>query len=123
MLRLGGRRSATILDLSVIGYAGPIRFLVAIRPARMKRGTVLHRIALLEHKETPGLGDRIEPGRSGWLARFFGQPLESSTRWRLRRDGGAFDGITGATVTTRAMIETLGATLSGTAASRPSAEE
>ena len=59
------------------------------------------------HQETPGLGDFINPGKQ-WCHQFFDKRLKTA-RFELRQEGGDFDGVTGATVTSRAytrMIQT-----------------
>jgi electron transport complex protein RnfG len=83
------------------GYAGPIRLLVAVDDA----GRVLG-VRVLEHRETPGLGDVIEERRSAWIHGFDGRSLGDPPRgrWTVRRDGGDFDQFTGATVTPRAVV-------------------
>jgi electron transport complex protein RnfG len=83
------------------GYSGAIRLLVAIEPG----GKVLA-ARVLQHKETPGLGDFIETRKSDWITRFTGRSLQSPTpaAWQVRKDGGDFDQYTGATVTSRAMV-------------------
>lgn len=83
------------------GYSGPIRLLVAIAPD----GRVLAS-RVVQHRETPGLGDFIDPRKSDWMRRFTGRSLQSPAPegWRVRKDGGEFDQYTGATVTSRAMV-------------------
>jgi Na+-translocating ferredoxin:NAD+ oxidoreductase subunit G len=83
------------------GYSGPIRVLVAIEPA----GTV-HAARVLQHRETPGLGDFIDASKSDWISSFQGRSLQApiASRWRVRKDGGDFDQYTGATVTSRALV-------------------
>ena len=90
------------------GYAGPIRVLVGIE----YDGTVTG-IRILEHRETPGLGDRIVSSRSDWVFQFDGRSLgdPSADGWALKRDGGQFDQLTGASVTPRAVISVVKETL------------
>jgi electron transport complex protein RnfG len=90
------------------GYAGPIRLLVAIEYS----GTVTG-VQVLEHNETPGLGDLIEPSRSNWLQQFENASLQDlpRDRWTIRRDGGAFDQLTGASITPRAVVRAVKETL------------
>ena len=90
------------------GYAGPIRVLVGVE----YDGTVTG-IRILEHRETPGLGDRIVSTRSDWVFQFDGQSLGNpdATGWALKRDGGQFDQLTGASVTPRAVISVVKETL------------
>jgi electron transport complex protein RnfG len=66
-----------------------------------------------QHRETPGLGDAIERDRSNWIEGFTGRRLDAPVlaNWRVRKDGGEFDAITGATVTPRAIVEAVRNTL------------
>lgn len=86
------------------GYSGAIELLVAILPDGSIAG-----VRVSAHKETPGLGDKIERRKSDWIDQFRGhslqQPQESG--WTVRKDGGEFDGFTGATITPRAVIHAL----------------
>jgi electron transport complex protein RnfG len=90
------------------GYAGPIRVLVGIDVAGSVTG-----VRILEHRETPGLGDGIEPARSDWIYQFDGRSLGDPPvgRWALRVDGGDFDQLTGASVTPRAVVKAIRETL------------
>ena len=63
-------------------------------------------LATLNHQETPGIGDIIHRG-STWLNQFVDTGL-TDYRYTLRRDGGDFDHVTGATITSRAYVEMLG---------------
>ncbi len=107
--RRNGEPVAVILAVTAPdGYSGPIELLVAIRAD----GTVAG-VRVLEHRETPGLGDAIESDRSDWLQEFedrsLGDPPGDS--WTVRQRGGEFDGITGATITARAVIQAVGRAL------------
>ncbi|PHQ78043.1 MAG: electron transport complex subunit RsxG [Idiomarina sp.] len=86
------------------GYSGAIRLLVAIKP----NGEVLG-VRTLEHKETPGLGDKIETNKSDWIYSFAGKVVrsEEDDRWAVQRDGGMFDQFTGATITPRAVVQAV----------------
>ncbi|HEY5791334.1 MAG TPA: RnfABCDGE type electron transport complex subunit G, partial [Gammaproteobacteria bacterium] len=83
------------------GYSGAIRMLVGIRADGRVAG-----VRVISHKETPGLGDKIEPGKSDWSRSFVGRALGNpgSASWRVRKDGGVFDQFTGATITPRAVV-------------------
>ena len=97
--RRNGRVAAAALEVvAPDGYVGPIRLLVGIDAS----GTIV-RVRASEHRETPGLGDKIEPAKSDWIQTFRGLSLEG-TNWQLRRDGGDIDQISGATVTSRAVM-------------------
>lgn len=100
--RLGGQPVAVLLTVVAPGgYGGPIRLLVGIdRDARLLG------VRVLEHTETPGLGDAIDERRSDWIRAFAGRSLSEPpvARWKVRKDGGDFDQFTGATVTPRAVV-------------------
>jgi len=90
------------------GYAGAIRVLVGLR----YDGTITG-IRILEHRETPGLGDKIVSSRSDWVYQFEGRSLghPGLKEWSIKRDGGKFDQLTGASVTPRAVIKVTRETL------------
>jgi len=90
------------------GYAGPIRILVGIDVQGKVSG-----VHVLEHRETPGLGDRVESTKSDWVKQFNGRSLVNPQRdgWAIRRDGGDFDQLSGASVTPRAIVKALRETL------------
>jgi electron transport complex protein RnfG len=97
------------------GYSGPIQLLVAIRADGGLSG-----VRVLTHRETPGLGDKIEIERSDWVLGFDGKSLlePPASEWKVRRDGGVFDQFTGATVTPRAVVRGVRASLEYFAAHR-----
>ena len=104
-----GDTVALLFDVTAMdGYAGPIRLLVGVR----RDGTVTG-VRVLDHDETPGLGDKIERARSDWILGFedtsIGRPV--AARWSIRADGGDFDQITGASVTSRAVVNAVSETL------------
>jgi electron transport complex protein RnfG len=90
------------------GYNGHIRLLVGIS----YEGTLVG-VRVLSHKETPGLGDNIELRRSNWILDFKGRSLTNPTSagWKVKRDGGIFDQLTGATITPRAVVKAVHKTL------------
>lgn len=90
------------------GYAGAIRLLIGVRTD----GTITG-VHALSHRETPGLGDRIERSKSDWIEQFAGRSLGDppAANWRIARDGGDFDQMTGASVTSRAVVGAIGETL------------
>lgn len=90
------------------GFSGPIRILVGIDID----GTVTG-IRILQHRETPGLGDKIDSTRSDWVYQFDGRSIGDPvvTRWAIRGDGGEFDQLTGASITPRAVIKAMRDTL------------
>ena len=90
------------------GYSGAIRLLVGVDVNGELTG-----VNVLEHRETPGLGDLVETGKSDWALQFRGRSLANpaSDGWAIRRDGGEFDQLTGATVTPRAIVKAVRETL------------
>jgi electron transport complex protein RnfG len=90
------------------GFSGAIRILVGIDVDGVVTG-----VRILQHRETPGLGDKIEPTRSNWIHQFKGRSLADPvmTAWAIKRDGGDFDQLTGASITPRAVIGALRDTL------------
>ena len=90
------------------GYAGPIRILLGIDVNGVVTG-----LRVLEHRETPGLGDKIEESKSDWVYQFAGKSLGDPAveDWSIRRDGGEFDQLSGASVTPRAVINAVRGTL------------
>ena len=91
------------------GYAGAIRLLVGIDINGVVTG-----VHVLAHRETPGLGDRIESTKSDWVTQFGGRSLSDpqASGWKIKRDGGEFDQLTGASVTPRAIVKAIKETLS-----------
>ena len=90
------------------GFSGLIRILVGVE----FDGTITG-VRILQHRETPGLGDKIEPERSDWIFQFDGRSMGNpgATGWAIRNDGGDFDQLTGASVTPRAVITAIRDTL------------
>jgi electron transport complex protein RnfG len=84
------------------GYSGAITLLVAVNYA----DSHLTGVRIVEHKETPGLGDKIEVAKDDWILGFKGKFLADPTikSWAVKRDGGEFDQFTGATITPRAIV-------------------
>jgi len=86
------------------GYSGNIDILSAV----YLDGTVAG-VRVLKHKETPGLGDKIEVEKSQWITKFKNIQVKSEQdmRWAVQKDGGMFDQFTGATITPRAVISAV----------------
>ncbi len=99
--RNGSPVAAVVTVIAQDGYIGPIRMLVGIAAD----GRVLG-VRVTSHKETPGIGAGIAKDPSGWIAGFSGRSLANppDSHWNLRTDGGDFDAIAGATVSSRATV-------------------
>ena len=103
--RKGGWPVAAVLAaVAPDGYNGSIRLLVAINLDGTLAG-----VRVVQHRETPGLGDGIEADRSDWILGFAGKSLTNPDKkgWRVKRDGGSFDQFTGATITPRAVVKAV----------------
>jgi electron transport complex protein RnfG len=83
------------------GYNAAINLLVGVSPAGAVTG-----VRAVAHRETAGLGDAIDAAKSDWIEQFNTKSLAvpAIARWAVAQDGGEFDAITGATVTSRAVV-------------------
>ena len=86
------------------GYSGPIVLLVGIDYSGKVTG-----LRVVKHRETPGIGDSIEIRRSNWIEIFTGKSRFNPNErgWQVKRDGGEFDQLTGATITPRAIVSAV----------------
>ncbi|MBM6551773.1 electron transport complex subunit RsxG [Marinomonas ostreistagni] len=90
------------------GYNGNLDLLVAI-----DRNSVVTGARVISHKETPGLGDKVDLQKSSWILSFSGKSFENTSMqaWNVKKDGGEFDQFTGATITPRAVVRAVKNTL------------
>ena len=103
--RLHGQISAIIFQVSAPdGYSGAIHLLVGIFADGRLAG-----VRVLGHKETPGLGDKIELAKSDWVRSFEGKSLSDPGEdgWAVKKDRGEFDQFAGATITPRAVVKAV----------------
>ena len=86
------------------GYNGDIHLLIAINVSGQISG-----VRVISHKETPGLGDKIDINKSSWVSGFNGKSINNPKQklWRVKKDGGVFDQFTGATITPRAVVKAV----------------
>jgi electron transport complex protein RnfG len=86
------------------GYSGDIKLLIAIRADGSISG-----VRVLTHKETPGLGDYIDIAHGDWIKLFNNESVEKTpaTQWLVKKDGGQFDYMVGATITPRAVVKAV----------------
>ena len=91
------------------GYSGEIRVLIGINASDQS----ITGVRVVNHNETPGLGDKLELRKSDWVLGFNGKSLsnESLQDWQVKKDGGKFDQFTGATITPRAIVNLSKSTL------------
>ncbi len=99
--RAGEPVAAVFNPIAPNGYSGRIHLLVGIYVDGRVAG-----VRVVKHAETPGLGDAIEIRKSPWVTTFAGKSLDDPPLdgWAVKRDGGRFDQLTGATITPRAVV-------------------
>ena len=100
--------AALFVVTALDGFSGSIKLLIGIDAD----GTVTA-VRVLKHHETPGLGDFIDSTKSDWIDQFEDKSLSDPDRllWALGRDGGEFDQVTGASITSRAVLKAIKETL------------
>lgn len=83
------------------GYSGEIKMLVGINADGSIAG-----VRIVDHHETPGLGDKVDLNKSPWVLAFNGKSLQApeASSWKVKKDGGDFDQFAGATITPRAVV-------------------
>jgi Na+-translocating ferredoxin:NAD+ oxidoreductase subunit G len=86
------------------GYSGDIRMIVGINADGSIAG-----VRIIDHHETPGLGDKIDLAKNKWILEFNGKSLSAPTKshWKVKKDGGDFDQFAGATITPRAVVNQI----------------
>jgi len=96
--------AAIFTSIAPNGYNGNIKLLVGVY-----RDGSLAGVRVIQHKETPGLGDKINEKKSDWILQFAGLSLQNpvESNWQVKKDGGDFDQFTGATITPRAVIQAV----------------
>ncbi len=104
--RKGDRPAALVFEMAATeGYGGRIRLIVAAGADGRLVG-----VRVVSHKETPGLGDYIDPRKDRnkaqpWIRQFDNSGFEQvpPARWKVKKDGGLFDSRAGATISARAV--------------------
>ena len=112
--RKDGAPVALVLEAAAPdGYAGRIGLIVAVGADGR-----LIAVRVTSHKETPGLGDYINPKKDRnksrpWITQFSNLGFDSVPRenWRVKKDGGRFDQMSGATISARAVTNASGRAL------------
>lgn len=100
-----GKVSAVILEaIAHDGYGGDIKLLIAIKADGSISG-----VRVITHKETPGLGDYIDIAKGKWIKLFDNESLKTTaeSEWKVKKDGGKFDYMVGATITPRAVTKAV----------------
>lgn len=96
-----GKVTGVAYEIFGSGYAGEIKLMLGVDA----EGKVLG-VRALAHKETPGLGDKINADKTDWITRFNGLSLGAPPveKWKVKKDGGQFDQFSGATITPRGVV-------------------
>jgi electron transport complex protein RnfG len=104
----GSPVAAIFASVAPDGYNAPIHLLIGVSSSGVLTG-----VRAVSHRETAGLGDRIEVEKSPWILQFDGLSLTQPplARWAVDKDDGDLDSMTGATVTSRAVVKAVKNTL------------
>ena len=103
--RLKNQPSIAVMQvIAPDGYSGKIGLIIAIHSDGKIGG-----VRVISHKETPGLGDYIEIAKNKWITGFNGTSLDNpkDSDWKVKKDGGQFDYMAGATITPRAVVKAV----------------
>ena len=102
--RRAGKVEAVVYRVIGHGYAGNILCVMGVS----REGKILG-VRVIAHKETPGLGDKIEPAKAKWIFDFDGKYLGDpvAEKWAVKKDGGVFDQFAGATITPRGVVNAV----------------
>jgi electron transport complex protein RnfG len=84
-----------------LGFGGVIRLMVGFDP----EGSIID-IAVIKHAETPGLGDKMEIGKSDFHVQFQGKN-PSNFKLAVKKDRGDVDAITASTISSRAYCDAV----------------
>ena len=100
--------AAIIPAVTPDGYSGAISMIIGIN----FNGSIAG-VRVVEHRETPGLGDKVDLKKSDWILSFNGKSLVNpqASGWKVKKEGGDYDQFTGATITPRAVISQVLKTL------------
>jgi Na+-translocating ferredoxin:NAD+ oxidoreductase subunit G len=99
-----GKVTGVAYEIFGSGYAGRMKLMLGVDT----EGRILG-VRALAHKETPGLGDKIEVKKGDWILQFDGLSLGNPAveKWKVKKDGGQFDQFSGATITPRGVVKAI----------------
>ena len=83
------------------GFSGEFKLMVGFAPD----GSIID-IAVIKHSETPGLGNKMEKGKSDFSVQFMGKHPDSFNI-AVTKDRGDVDAITASTITSRAYCDAV----------------
>ncbi len=100
--------AVSLMPVITKGYNGNISLIVGIRYDGALTG-----IRVLQHNETEGFGDQAHQDKTDWLQIFNNTSISAlpEKKWAIKRDGGEFDQLSGATITSRSIINIIYKTL------------
>jgi len=92
------------MPIPATGYNGPIQLSVGI----LQDGSIFS-VQVLSHRETEGLGGNIHQDKTNWLNNFAQQSFDVTAmeRWAVKDESGKFDQLSGATITSRGVINAV----------------
>lgn len=99
-----GKVTGVAYEIFGSGYAGEMKLMLGVDAESKVLG-----VRVLAHKETPGLGDKIEVKKGDWILRFTGLSIGNPPveKWKVKKDGGQFDQFAGATITPRGVVKAI----------------
>jgi electron transport complex protein RnfG len=83
------------------GFSGEIKLMIGFLP----NGDI-YNTSVLDYKETPGLGDKIDRSKSSFPLQFNGKNPKTFIL-KVKKDGGDVDAITAATISSRAFCDAV----------------
>jgi len=104
----GKPTGVVIMPVNARGYSGEITLAIGIHYDGRIAGT-----SVVAHNETKGIGDSIDQDNSDWLLIFRNRSLKNTPReaWNVSQNGGVYDQISGATITSRGVVDAVRKTL------------
>jgi len=100
-LKNGEQIGAAIKTYTMEGFSGKIELMIG-----MLDGGTINNTAVLAHKETPGLGDKMDIKKSDFSLQFKGKN-PNDFNLKVTKDGGDVDAITAATISSRAFCDAV----------------
>lgn len=100
-------------SVSLNGYAGPVEALIGLKPDGTLNGLEI------KQNETPGLGSKV--AQSPFKSQFIGKSFDAA--WKVKKDGGTVDAVSGATISSRAVCEALSEAVAVYNACKPALEK
>jgi len=102
--RKDGKVTAVAYRMIGQGYGGELVVVMGVD----RTGEILG-VRVVQHSETPGLGDKVDIRKTRWIEAFSGKSLANTpdAKWAVKKDGGQFDQFSGATITPRGVIKAV----------------